>query len=79
VKFVCDAHYMQANTVIHVVYVKVWIAHTHKHIHCAIHLIYRQPMALICIIYVQIQLLGAAVVQNHAKISKSHDSKICML
>ena len=36
-------------------------------------------MALICIIYVQIQLLGAAVVQNHAKISKSHDNKICIL
>jgi len=29
VKFVCDAHYMQANTVVHVVYIKVWITHTY--------------------------------------------------
>ena len=36
-------------------------------------------MALIWIMYVQIQLLGAAIAQNHAKISKSHDNKVCML
>jgi hypothetical protein len=36
-------------------------------------------MALICIIYVKIQLLGAAIVQNRAKISKSHDNKVCVL